>query len=110
MNEMHPLIEQYYNTYTAIRDLAEKKIKERGEIDFSCFLTDNDEEYNDERPNVVYTDRHDFTMWDVVEKVYWNTERNIPFMHLGESNCDLPLHYCDGFTAFSVYRDVLLVE
>ena len=109
MNEMHPLIEQFYDAYTAIRDLAVKKIEERGEIDFSCFLTDNDEEYNDERPNIVYTDRHDFTMWDVVEKVFWDEERQIPYISLME-NGNIPLHFCDGLTAFNVYRDVLLVE
>lgn len=109
MNHTHPLVEQFVTDYAKILEEAEKKIRDRGEIDFSFLLTDTDEEYHDERPCVCVTDRHDVTIWDIVEKVYWDKEHNRMMMSLVDSGT-LPIIYCDGFTAFYIYRDVLLTE
>ena len=103
------LVEQFYDAYTALKNEAEGIIRKKGKVDFSYLLTDTDEEYWDERPCVCITDRHDFTLWDVVEEVYWDEEKSRVMMVLNESG-KLPVNYCDGFSAVGVYRDVLMTE
>lgn len=103
------LIEQFYDAYTAVKKEAEDVIRKKGRIDFSYLLTDTEDEYWDERPVICITDRHGMIIWDVVEEVYWETHQQRVIMVLNESG-KLPINYCDGYSAFNIYRDVLLTD
>lgn len=102
------LIKSFNSSFESLKELAEKKIKEVKEISFSHLEIHDEEtdEYYNEKPNVLVTNKWDETHWDYVERVFYDEKTDRAMMELNEDGI-MPICYAEGYTSAYVYAEIV---